>query len=167
MQKNPLISAIDADIKALDLNSADYSKDFDNLYQALELFQEVISSADIESLFDLKVKPLERMLLEQPGWLQYYSQYEVELSSASRYLQLILDEHVSKIWISLTENHKRDLNGTDKAKYINSSTEYLRLRKPILAIEEMLEKAKSVTGSLTAQGYSLTAYFRSRVVMEG
>ncbi len=155
MSMSPVTLAIISDSKITD------SK-YTNLYQVLETFKQELDETVIESLFDFNKKALDRMLLEQPGHLQYYGMLAAELRSGIRYFEVLLDEKKGEIWTRLTEKHTRELSQTDKANYVNNDTEYLKLKRPYLAVRELSESFDVIVKALEAQGFALSTHFRSK-----
>lgn len=88
--------SIDADLKNQDLQ-------FSLTKKHLQVYQ---SEADnVDGLFNLNNRQLERIALEQPGWLQYYGIMFAELKSGCDVIESLIDERKSVVWQNLTEKH--------------------------------------------------------------
>lgn len=146
--------SIDADLKNQDLQ-------FSLTKKHLQVYQ---SEADnVDSLFNLNNRQLERIALEQPGWLQYYGIMFAELKSGCDVIESLIDERKSVVWQNLTEKHSRDLSQTDKNNYVLLDEHIQLLRKIYLAVNEMKEIYEAIVEAFKSQGYALNGYMRFKV----
>lgn len=142
-------------------------KDYDNndfqftqTKQYLELYTKEVENAEV--LFDTKSKDLNRIVLEQPGWLQYYGILYAELKAGCDVVQSLLDERKAIVWQNLTEKHSRDLNHNDKNNYVYLDQTFISLRKIFLAINEVKDVMEVLVESFKAQGYAMNGYMRMK-----
>lgn len=152
---SPIVKAIMTDAKTGDGK-------FDHLYKVLSTYEGEIDESIVEEIFDFKKKALDRMLLEQPGHLQYYGMMAAELHAGVRYFEMLMDEKKGEVWTRLTEKHTRELSQTDKANYVNNDIEYLKLKRPYLAVRELSGEFDALVKALEAQGFALSTHFRSK-----
>ena len=101
-----------------------------------------------------------RMMLRQPGWLQYYMLKHNELKALIDYVDCIMEEIKSDKWKSLTENSFRELNQTDKNQYVLQDNVYRSLKRVLVVIKEAERNYSAVVEAIKSQGYILAAYVR-------
>lgn len=153
---SPITHAIIKDVERKDIK-------FQYLYAILTTYMNEIQEDLVAEMFDFEKKPIDRMLLEQPGLFQYYGIMAAELRAGVRYFESLLEEKKGEIWIRLTEKHSRDLSQTDKTNYINNDVEYLTLKRPYLAVRELSDKFDVIVEALKGQGYALSTHVRSKM----
>lgn len=101
-----------------------------------------------------------KMMLRQPGWLQYYMLKHNEIKALVDYIECIMDELKSDKWKSLTENSFRELNQTDKNQYVLQDAVYRSLKRIMVVIKEAERNYSAVVEAIKSQGYILAAYVR-------
>ena len=70
---------------------------FPRTKQALSVYLQIIDDVDNDKLLSVKVRGLDRCVLEQPGWLQYYAIQGAEISAAVDLIELEIEIQKSKI----------------------------------------------------------------------
>jgi len=152
---NLLCKAIQQDLAAKNLT-------FSTSKQTLSFYKLQIEDVDTNDLFNVKVKGIDRCVLEQPGHLQYYYILMVEIGAAIEMIDIELDSTKGLLWKALTENNKRDLSQSDKTNYILNDDTYIALRRFTFVLKEYFNKFEGIVEGLKSQGYSLNSYIRAK-----
>ena len=135
---------------------------FPRAKRALSIYIQIIDEVDSDKLLSVKVRGLDKCVLEQPGWLQYYAIQGAEISAAVDLIELEIDIQKSKVWKSLTENHSIDLSQMDKSNYIGHDDRIIKLRRMLYVLKEILQKENAIVDAFRAQGYALNSYIRAK-----
>lgn len=101
-----------------------------------------------------------RLMLRQPGWLQYYMIKHNEIKALIDFIDCLMEEIKSDKWKSLTENSFRELNQTDKNQYVLQDPVYRSLKRIMIVVKEAERNFSAVVEAIKSQGYILAAYVR-------
>ena len=123
---------------------------------------EEIDYVEKNELFNIKVRGVDKSILQQPGWLQHYAILATEIHACIDVIETEMEYRKSEIWKELTENHKFDLSQMDKQNYILSDEKYFALKRFLIILREIKEQLTNVVDSFKSLGFALNSYVRSR-----
>ncbi|MCB1711541.1 MAG: hypothetical protein KDH96_03395 [Candidatus Riesia sp.] len=127
-----------------------------------EYYFEEIDYVEKNELFNIKVRGVDKSILQQPGWLQHYAILATEIHACIDVIETEMEYRKSEIWKELTENHKFDLSQMDKQNYILSDEKYFALKRFLIILREIKEQLTNVVDSFKSLGFALNSYVRSR-----
>lgn len=143
-----------------DISKKDYQ--FLSSKRIIKIYDQTIQDVDDDKLLNVKVKGIDRSVLEQPGWLQYYAIQGAEIHAAVECIELEIDIRKSQLWKKLTEEHSRDLSQMDKTNYLGHDEIIIWLKRFLYVLNEVRQKFLAIVDAFRAQGYSLNSYIRAK-----
>lgn len=123
---------------------------------------EEIDYVEKNELFNVKVRGVDKSILQQPGWLQHYAILATEIHACIDVIETEMEFRKSEIWKELTENNKIDLSQMDKQNYILSDQVYFAYKKFLLILREVKEQLTNIVDAFKSLGFALNSYVRSR-----
>lgn len=93
--------------------------------------------------------------VENVSWQIYYDEKKVELHALSKHLDMLVATARSKLYVSYTQTHDRDLTETGKKIYIDGEPAYLDIQEKSLEVKEMYEKFQAIATAFQSRGYAI------------
>lgn len=105
----------------------------------------------------LKINPsqLGAANVRNAGWQLYYDERRVELHALVKHMDMLVATTRSKLYVSYTQTHDRDLSETGKKIYIDGEPAFLDMNEKALAVKEMYEKYQAVAAAFQTRGYAI------------
>lgn len=140
---------------------ADLGKDYENLPDVLEIYENDLSEA--EEKLQITGKRLEIANSENSAWLHYYDQRRVELHTLVKYFKYEEDRVKGALFKSYKENYSRALGEREINRYIDNEQKYIYVHSLLLEVEEIYELYQSVVNAFTSRNYALSNITKIRV----
>ena len=116
--------------------------------------------ADWEQHLTINQKLLQQALSEHHGWAAYYDQIKVELWSLVKHFELEIGSCAGDVYEVIKENSKLDHQETGIKRMIAKHPQYLMLNRLKLEIEELHEKADSISKQFYQRAFTLRNYLK-------
>lgn len=148
-----LTDAVNIDLQTKNFN-------FSNSKKILKIFLAELDYVNEEDLFNVKARGIDKSILQQPGWLQHFSLFHIELKNAIEYVEIEQDLRKGILWKELTETHNRDLSQMDKNQYIQCDDTIYKYRVFLALLKEISDRFSVVVDSFKSLGFALNSYVR-------
>lgn len=128
-------------------------KDFTALPDILAEYAAEID--EVEDRIEIPTSELRRANREQASWQLYYDQRKSELHCLVKYMDMKVATTKSKLYVSYTQTHDRDLTEVGKKIYIEGEASYLNMYQLSLEVKEMHEKYQAISNAFQSRGYAI------------
>lgn len=105
-------------------------------------------------------KLLERALVEHHGWAAYYDQIKVELWTLVKHFDLEINACAGNAYEVIKENSKLDHPEAGIKRMIAKHPDFIMLNRLKLEVEELHEKADSISKQFYQRGFTLKLYVK-------
>lgn len=112
----------------------------------------------------IKGKTIEKALIENPTWQHYYDQKRIELYTLKKHFENEIARVRGKLFRRFKENHSRELNEREIAKYTDSEKEFLTMSALFHEVQEVYMQYESVVEAFRSRGFALNNITKIRVV---
>lgn len=105
-------------------------------------------------------KVIQQALAEHHSWAAYYDQVKVELWSLVKHFELEILSCAGTVYEVIKENARLDHQETGIKRMIAKHPQYLILNRLKLEVEELHEKADSISKQFYQRGFTLKLYLK-------
>lgn len=109
----------------------------------------------VGDIIQIPVNELKKANREQASWQLYYDEKKSELHALLKYMDMKVATTKSKLYVSYTQTHDRDLTEAGKKVYIEGEPAYLNMYQLMLEVKEMYEKYLAISSAFQSRGYAI------------
>lgn len=132
--------------------------DLTKLYPTILEYEDKLSDWELNITINQKV--MQQALAEHHGWAAYYDQIKVELWSLVKHFEMELAACAGEVYEVIKENSKLDHQETGIKRMIAKHPRYLMLSRLKLEIEELHDKADSISKQFYQRAFTLRNYLK-------
>lgn len=85
----------------------------------------------------------------------YYDEKKAVLHALLKSQELAVKVARSRLYVSYTQTHNRDLTEQGKEKYIDGETAFISAQERMLEVKEMYERYVAICNAFQARGYAI------------
>jgi len=129
------------------------SKNLDILPAVLSEYEGDVQGA--KKHLEINPSMLGQANVKNAGWQLYYDEKKSELHALSKHMDMLVASTRSKLYVSYTQTHDRDLTEAGKKIYIDGEPAFLDMQEKALAVKEMYEKFQAIGSAFQSRGYAI------------